>query len=104
MKKVVKITESEINRLVNRILNENTLYPRTKDEFMKIYNMNEKYPCNYENGIFKIGERDQLNAPEKDDFEIKDGSPGHIYHDAIKIYFAPNPKFDGHKPVAIVLF
>ena len=127
MKNRISITESEKNRILGlhsdpslkRKLFEQseapetaevpvtatpeTLKPRTKDEFMKVYNMGQNYPASFENGYFKVDDT-QLNAPDKDDFEIKDGSTGNIYHDSNKVYFKANPSFEGHKPIAIVLF
>ena len=120
MSKKINLTESEKERIltlhndpslkrklfeteVPETLTPETLKPRTKDEFMKVFNMGQNYPCTYERGYFKVDDT-QLNAPDKDDFEIKDGSSGNIYHDANKVYFKQNPSFEGHKPVAIVLF
>lgn len=120
MSKKININESERDRILNlhndpslkrklfetevpETLTPETLKPRTKDEFMKVFNMSQNYPSSFQHGYFKVDDT-QLNAPDKDDFEIKDGTTGHIYHDAVKVYFKPNPSFEGHKPVAIVLF
>ena len=54
MGKQIKLTESQLDKIVSRLMNENARYVMSFDEFMRHKNKDQQYTCGYENKCFLV--------------------------------------------------
>ena len=93
MGKEIKLTESQLDRVVKRLMNENARYVMSFDEFMRPKNKDQQYTCGYENLCFLVHDGNyQIDLGEKfhEKHKIPNGVGGTIYHDANNVYFCPD--------------
>jgi hypothetical protein len=93
-KKIINITESQLERVVKNLMNENVArYVMSPDEFFREKNKSQQYHCNFENKCFIIHDGNhQIDVDDKfmEKHKIPNGIGGTIYHDAKNIYFCPD--------------
>ena len=93
MKKKIKITESQLDRMVTKLLNENARYVMSADEFFREKNKGQQYHCSFENKCFIVHDGNhQIDVDDRfmEKHKIPNGIGGTIYHDAKNIYFCPD--------------
>jgi len=93
MGKQIKLTESQLNKVVKRLMNENARYVMSFEEFMRHKNKDQQYNCGHENKCFIIHDGNhQIDLDDKfyERNKIPHGVGGTIYHDGVNVYFCPN--------------
>lgn len=93
MGRLIKITESQLDKVVKRLMNENARYVMSFDEFMRHKNKDQQYTCGHENKCFIIHDGNhQIDLDDKfyERNKIPNGVGGTIYHDGVNVYFCPN--------------
>ena len=93
MGKEIKLTESQLDRVVKRLMNENARYVMSFDEFMRHKNKDQQYTCGHENKCFIVHDGNhQIDLDDKfyERNKIPNGVGGTIYHDGVNVYFCPN--------------
>ena len=93
MGKEIKLTESKLNRIVKKLMNENARYVMSFDEFMRHKNKDQQYTCGHENKCFIVHDGNhQIDLDDKfyERNKIPNGVGGTIYHDGVNVYFCPN--------------
>jgi hypothetical protein len=93
MKKKIKITESQLDRIVKRLVTEHARYVMSPDEFFREKNKGQQYHCAFENKCFLVHDGNhQIDVDDKfmEKHKIPNGIGGTIYHDAKNIYFCPD--------------
>ena len=93
MGKEIKLTESQLNRIVKKLMNENARYVMSFDEFMRHKNKDQQYTCGHENKCFIVHDGNhQIDLDDKfyERNKIPNGVGGTIYHDGVNVYFCPN--------------
>ena len=93
MGKQIKLTESQLNRIVKKLMNENARYVMSFEEFMRHKNKDQQYTCGHENKCFIVHDGNhQIDLDDKfyERNKIPNGVGGTIYHDGVNVYFCPD--------------
>ena len=103
MGKEIKLTESQLERVVKRLMNENARYVMSFDEFMRHKNKDKQYTCGHENKCFIVHDGNhQIDLDDKfyERNKIPNGVGGTIYHDGVNVYFCPD--FGDDRPMRTI--
>ena len=103
MGKQIKLTESQLDKVVKRLMNENARYVMSFDEFMRHKNKDQQYTCGHENKCFIIHDGNhQIDLDDKfyERNKIPNGVGGTIYHDGVNVYFCPD--FGDDRPMRTI--
>lgn len=94
MKKNILITESQLEKVVKRVINENDArWVMSPEEFFREKNKAQQYHTKFENKCFIVHDGNhQIDVDDKfmEKHNIPNGIGGTIYHDAKNIYFCPD--------------
>lgn len=93
MGRLIKITESQLDKVVKRLMNENARYVMSFEEFMRHKNKDQQYTCGHENKCFIVHDGNhQIDLDDKfyERNKIPNGVGGTIYHDGVNVYFCPD--------------
>ena len=103
MGKQIKLTESQLDKVVKRLMNENARYVMSFDEFMRHKNKDQQYTCGHENKCFIVHDGNhQIDLDDKfyERNKIPNGVGGTIYHDGVNVYFCPD--FGDDRPMRTI--
>ena len=103
MGKQIKLTESQLDKVVKRLMNENARYVMSFEEFMRHKNKDQQYTCGHENKCFIVHDGNhQIDLDDKfyERNKIPNGVGGTIYHDGVNVYFCPD--FGDDRPMRTI--